>query len=70
MNKKMLITGASRGIGKAIALHFAKKGYELILVSRSEDDLKSVTLECKRLGAKTYYVLADLSNVYKPYFCR
>ena len=65
MNKKMLITGASRGIGKAIALHFAKKGYELILVSRSEDDLKSVTLECKRLGAKTYYVLADLSNVSK-----
>ena len=63
MNKKMLITGASRGIGKAIALHFAKKGYELVLAARTESDLKSVALECKSLGAKTYYVIADFSDM-------
>ncbi|MBK8398049.1 MAG: SDR family oxidoreductase [Leptospiraceae bacterium] len=63
MNKKMLITGASRGIGKAIALHFAKKNYELVLVARTEEDLKSVALECKSFGAKTYYVLADFSDL-------
>lgn len=61
----MLITGASRGIGKAIALHFAKKRYELVLISRSEDDLKAVALECKSLGAKVYYVLADMSDIAK-----
>lgn len=59
----MLITGASRGIGKAIALHFAKKNYELVLVARTEEDLKSVALECKSFGAKTYYVLADFSDL-------
>lgn len=65
MNKKMLITGASRGIGKAIALHFAKKGYELVLVSRSEEELKAVALQCKSLGTKAYYLLADFSDIAK-----
>lgn len=65
MNKKILITGASRGIGKATAIHFANKGYDLVLVSRTESDLKAVALECKSLGAKVDYVIADLSEVDK-----
>ena len=65
MNKKILITGASRGIGKATAIFFAKKGYDLVLVSRTESDLKAVALECNSLGVKVDYVLADLSEVDK-----
>jgi len=41
--KKVLITGASRGIGRAIAEKFAEKGYELFLVCRKDtDDLKGL----------------------------
>ncbi|MCG7499576.1 SDR family NAD(P)-dependent oxidoreductase [Vibrio sp. Of7-15] len=40
-----LITGASRGIGKAIAHYFAEQGYSLILVSRNIDNLNETKLE-------------------------
>ena len=41
-NKTALITGASKGIGKAIAESMAKEGCNLILTARSEDKLKSL----------------------------
>ncbi|HMV43491.1 MAG TPA: SDR family NAD(P)-dependent oxidoreductase [Leptospiraceae bacterium] len=67
MNKKALITGASRGIGKATAIHFAQKGYDLVLVSRNERDLKSVAEECHAIGVKVDYVVADLSEIEKTH---
>lgn len=39
-----LITGASKGIGKSIAYELAKQGYPLLLVARSEAELKALTL--------------------------
>ena len=46
MNKTVLITGASRGIGRAIAFAFAKAGNRLIITcSKSSDDLLSVQRE-------------------------
>lgn len=40
-NKVAIITGASRGIGKAIALRFAEEGASLVLCVRNEDRLSS-----------------------------
>ncbi|MBN9698333.1 MAG: SDR family NAD(P)-dependent oxidoreductase, partial [Zoogloea sp.] len=40
MNKVAFITGASRGIGKATALAFARAGYDLVISARTLDDGK------------------------------
>ncbi len=45
MNKIVMITGASSGIGRAIALKYAKKSYDLILVSRNLENLENLKKE-------------------------
>ena len=40
MTKIVLITGAGKGLGRALALEFARKGYGLALVSKTPADLK------------------------------
>jgi len=58
-----LVTGASRGIGKAIALELARCGYDLALVGRDEQALSDTSSEAKEIGVKTYSISADLSKV-------
>ncbi|MFZ6022423.1 MAG: SDR family oxidoreductase [Patescibacteria group bacterium] len=48
---KVLITGASEGIGKAIALELAKKGHELLLLARNTEKLNLVKDMCAKEGA-------------------
>lgn len=58
-----LITGASKGIGKAIALELASKKYDLILVARSETDLQTICKDIENVyRVKALYVVMDLSN--------
>lgn len=60
--RKILITGASRGIGRACALAFAKQGDRLALAARSTDGLAEVAEACKALGAAEITCLpADLT---------
>jgi 3-oxoacyl-[acyl-carrier protein] reductase len=61
-NKTALITGASRGIGKAIALKLAKESFSLILTARDQEKLNDVKTACEALGAKTMVHTADLSD--------
>jgi short-subunit dehydrogenase len=57
-----LITGASKGIGKAIAEHLAKINTDLLLVARSEDLLKELAESLHQTyGVKTDYLAIDLS---------
>lgn len=56
------ITGASSGIGKALALEYAPSGPELVLSARNADRLKEVAEECEKLGASTHVIPLDLSD--------
>lgn len=65
LNQTVLVTGASSGIGKDVAINSAKLGANLILVARSEDKLISVRNECTRVGAESAhheYVLIDMGD--------
>lgn len=55
-----VVTGASRGIGRQIALAMAAAGHDLVLASRSSDDLEVVAAECRMGGAETLIVPTDL----------
>lgn len=56
----VLITGASSGIGKALALHYAKQGSALALIGRDRARLDSTAEECRRLGANAHSALIDV----------
>jgi 2-deoxy-D-gluconate 3-dehydrogenase len=61
-NKSVFITGASRGIGKALAIGFAKAGATVICASSKAGGTTQTLTEIKNLGGKAYGVHADLAN--------
>lgn len=61
--KCAVITGASRGIGRAIALKFAKEGANIVLNYRnSETEALTLKEELDKLGSNTLIIKADVSN--------
>jgi len=60
--KTILVTGASRGIGRAIALRFAKAGAHLIVTARNQADLDSLANEIHALGRRCLAIAADLAD--------
>jgi 3-oxoacyl-[acyl-carrier protein] reductase len=61
-DKIALITGAGKGIGKAVALALAKEGVNVALIARTEADVKAVAQEARSLGVKASYACADVSD--------
>ena len=57
-----LITGASKGIGKYIALELAQKGYDLALVARGQDRLNEIVKQCEALGVRAVGFSQDMSQ--------
>lgn len=62
-NKWVLITGASRGIGRLSAIFMAKQGCNLVLHSRTAESCRPVLEEVKALGVEAYSVAAELSDL-------
>ena len=61
-NKRILITGASSGIGRATALILAREGATLFLVARRRELLRTLEEEVKRYGAPAHSMVFDLSD--------
>jgi len=60
--KIALITGAGKGIGRALAIRFAKEGADLSLLAKTESDLKLVAEEVEKLGRKAVYFPTDVTD--------
>jgi 3-hydroxybutyrate dehydrogenase len=61
-HKTAFVTGASRGIGRAIALEFARSGANVMLASRSVNDLETLAAEIRALGHKAIAIPCDLNE--------
>lgn len=61
-NKKALITGGSRGLGRAIALAFAKEGIHVAITGRDTSLLEEVTKEIAAQGVQATYASFDLTD--------
>ena len=62
-NKNALITGAGKGIGKAIALALAKEGVNVILVARTQEEIDSVAAKVRSLRVKALAITADVADI-------
>ncbi|MBQ0907804.1 3-ketoacyl-ACP reductase [Flavobacterium sp. F-328] len=62
-NKTALVTGAGKGIGKAIALALAKEGVNVILVARTQEEIDSVAAKVRSLRVKALAVTADVADI-------
>ena len=62
-NRIALITGASRGIGAAVAKHFAAEGAHVILIARTIGGLEQIDDEIKSLGGSATLIPCDLNDL-------
>ncbi|HFB66024.1 MAG TPA: SDR family NAD(P)-dependent oxidoreductase [Aeromonadales bacterium] len=61
--KTAVITGAASGLGKAIAMKYARENWQIIVADIQDEAGKAVVDEINQLGAKAYYYHCDISRV-------
>ncbi len=61
-DKVVIVTGASSGIGEAVAREFALNGSKVILAARSEEKLSRITSEINRFNKNAFYIITDVSR--------
>ncbi|NOU85843.1 SDR family oxidoreductase [Paenibacillus sp. LMG 31460] len=62
INKVALVTGAGRGIGRALAIGLAEAGADVALFARTASDIEEVAHEIRALGRKAYPFTVDVTN--------
>ncbi|XP_073076609.1 hydroxysteroid 11-beta-dehydrogenase 1-like protein isoform X10 [Manis javanica] len=64
---RVLLTGASAGVGEELAYHYARLGSHLVLTAHTEALLQKVVGNCRKLGApKVFYIAADMASPEVP----
>jgi 3-oxoacyl-[acyl-carrier protein] reductase len=61
-NQIAVVTGAGRGIGRAIALKFAAEGADVVCVSRTQENSEKVAAEIRALGRRAWALAVDVSD--------
>jgi short-subunit dehydrogenase len=59
---RIIITGASSGLGEALAFYYAQAENELVLIARRAEKLEAVASRCIALGAKVEMIVADVND--------
>jgi short-subunit dehydrogenase len=59
---KIIITGASSGLGEALALYYSRQNNDLILIARREEKLTAVAQRCRDKGAEVETIVADVAD--------
>ena len=62
-DKVVVITGASSGVGRAMATEFARQGAQLVVAARREHALNELVKECEELGVKVLAVPTDVTHI-------
>ncbi|HEU5140194.1 MAG TPA: glucose 1-dehydrogenase, partial [Bacillales bacterium] len=57
-----VVTGAGRGIGRALAIGLAEAGADVAILSRTKEELKETAAEIEKAGRKAYPIVADLTS--------
>ena len=65
--KTALITGGSRGLGRAVALALAEEGVNVAITGRNEETLKTVVQEIEQKGVKSAYATFDVTSKTEVY---
>ena len=61
-NKVVLVTGSSRGIGRAIGLEFAREGARVVITGRRKVDVAKTVSEIEELDGQGFGFIGDISN--------
>ena len=61
--KRAVVTGAGKGIGRGITLQLARAGADVVICSRTEEDLTTLVLEVEALGRRATPLLCDVTRV-------